>query len=79
MLSSQASATVFTLQSNLDGLQEVPPNGSPAFGLGDFTLDDSTNTLAVTTGSYQDLLGGSTAVTVNDAAVGTNGPILFSH
>ena len=63
-------------QANLDGLQEVPPNASPAFGLGDFTLSGST--FSVTTGSYQDLLGGATAVTLNDAAPGVNGAIIFS-
>ena len=64
-----------TYEANLDGLQEVPPNASPAFGLGDFTL--SGTAFSVTTGTYQDLLGGATAVTLNDAAVGFNGPILF--
>jgi hypothetical protein len=56
-----------SFEANLDGLQEVPPNASPAFGLGDFSL--SGTTFSVTTGSYQDLL---------DAAPGVNGPVVFS-
>jgi len=65
-----------SFEANLDGLQEAPPNASPAFGLGDFTL--SGGTLSVTTGTYQDLLGGASAVTLNDAAPGVNGPIVFT-
>ena len=64
-----------TYDANLDGFQEVPPNASPAFGYGEFTLTGTT--FAVTTGSYQDLLGNSTVITVNDAAVGSNGTSLF--
>ncbi len=72
-----AHGTVLSFQANLDGLQEVPPNGSPAFGLMDATVNDVSGALAVTSGSYQDLLGGATSVTINDAGPGTNGPILF--
>jgi hypothetical protein len=64
-----------SFEANLDGLQVVPPNISPAFGLGDFSL--SGTTLSVTTGTYQDLLGTSTAVTLHDAAPGVNGPVIF--
>ncbi len=63
-----------SLEANLDGLQEVPPNASPAFGLTDLTLTG--NTFTIDTGTYQDLLGNSNAVTLNDAAVGVNGPII---
>jgi hypothetical protein len=65
-----------TFDANLDGLQEVPPNASPAFGFGDFLL--SGTTLTSTNGSYSDLLGGASAVTINDAAVGASGPVLFT-
>ena len=75
VLSSLALSNAQTYQANLDGLQEVPPNASPGFGLGDFSL--SGTNLSVTTGTYQDLLGGATAVTVNDAAIGFNGSIVF--
>src|SRR5438132_1574347 len=73
-----ARGAILSFVANLDGLQEVPPNASPAFGLLDATVDNTTGAFTVTTGTYQDLLGGSTAVTINDAAVGVNGPILFA-
>jgi len=57
-------------EANLNGLQEVPPNASPATGFGDFSLTGTT--FSVTTGSYQDLLGNSTFITLNDASSGTN-------
>jgi hypothetical protein len=60
-----------TFEANLDGFQVVPPNASPGFGFGEFTLTGTTFT--VTTGSYQDLLGGSSVITLNDAPVGTSG------
>jgi CHRD domain len=71
-------ATIWDLDTNMDGLQEVPPNVSPAFGSGDFTLNDVTNVFTVTTGSYQDLLGNATVVTLNDAGPGVNGPVIAS-
>ncbi len=77
----QKSATAATVSfaANLDGLQEVPPNASPAFGQADATLDTVSGAFALTdTPSYSDLLGTSVAVTLNDAAVGSNGPILLS-
>lgn len=70
-------AATLTFEANLDGLQEVPPNASPAFGLGDLTLDTVSGFVTITTGTYQDLLGGATAVTLNDAAIGSNGPIIL--
>jgi len=76
VLCSLAISHAQTYQANLDGLQEVPPNASPAFGLGDFSL--SGTNLSVTTGSYQDLLGGASFVTVQDAALGVIGPKVFS-
>jgi CHRD domain/PEP-CTERM motif len=69
-------ASAQTFDANLDGFQVNPPNASPGFGSGDFSL--SGTTFSVTDGSYQDLLGNSTAVTLNDAAVGTNGPLVFA-
>ncbi len=65
-----------SFQANLDGLQEVPPNASPAFGAADFSLSGAILSIVASTGTYADLLGGSTAVTLNDAAVGVNGPVI---
>jgi hypothetical protein len=75
-LGSHSMATVWGLSANLDGLQEVPPNASPAFGVADLTLDDSTNTISITSGIYQDLLGGATSVLISDAPIGSNGPLV---
>ncbi len=73
---SGASAAILQFEANLDGLQEVPPNASPAFGLANFSFDTTTSNLTVTTGTYQDLLGGATSVLLNDAAPGFNGPLI---
>jgi len=78
LLGTPVSAAVLTFEANLDGLQEVPPNASPAFGLADLTLDTGSGFLTITTGTYQDLLGGATAVTLNDAAIGVSGPIILT-
>ena len=75
-IGSVAKATQYPMIANLDGLQEVPPNASPGFGSIDGTYDDSTMVFTITSGSYQDLLGNSTAVTLNNGAIGANGPIL---
>src|ERR1022692_661740 len=74
---SGAFAATHTLEANFDGLQVVSPNASPAFGLGDFTLNDVTGVFSVTTGTYQDLLGGATSVSLNGpASAGTNAAVL---
>jgi hypothetical protein len=75
LFGASASAAILTFEANLDGLQEVPPNAGPAFGQADLTLDTVSGLVTITTGTYQDLLGGATAVTLNDAAIGVNGPI----
>jgi len=74
-----ASAVTLNFQANLDGLQVSPPNASPAFGLGDLTLDTVSGNVTINTGTYQDLLGGATAVTLNGMATpGTNAGILLN-
>jgi hypothetical protein len=79
LLAGNARATILSFEVNLDGLQEVPPNAGPGFGSADLTLDDSSGLLSITSGSYQDLLGGATAVTLNGPApAGTNAAILLA-
>jgi hypothetical protein len=75
LLGASASAAILTFEANLDGLQEAPPNASPGFGQADLTLDTVSGLMTITSGTYQDLLGGATVVTLNDAALGVNGPI----
>jgi hypothetical protein len=74
---NSSRAAMVQLEANLDCLQEVPPNASPAFGFGDIMLDTTAGTATVATGSYQDLLGNSSTVRISDAAVGANGPTIF--
>ena len=77
LLGVSASAAILSFEANLDGLQEVPPNASPAFGLADFTLGTVSGFATITSASYQDLLGNSTAVTLNAAAPRVNGPVIL--
>jgi len=78
LIGTGVSAATLTFEANLDGLQETPPNASPAFGLCDLTLNDVSGLVTITTGSYQDLLGGSTAVTLNGpAGPGTSAAVLL--
>ena len=74
-----ASAVTLTFEANLDGLQVVAPNASPAFGFGSLTLDTVSGAVNVVTGTYQDLLGGATAVSLNGmAAPGNNAGALIN-
>jgi CHRD domain/PEP-CTERM motif len=77
-LTGTVRAASLQFEANLDGLQEVPPNASPAFGFADLTLDSITGAFSLNAGSsYSDLLGGATAATLNGpAAPGTNAAIL---
>ncbi len=73
---SSVRANIETFHADLDGLQTVPPNASPAFGSLDASLDDSNGNFTIVAGSYQDLLGGSFSIFINDAAAGINGPLI---
>jgi hypothetical protein len=79
ILSTAAEAALVNLQANMDGLQESPPNASPAFGLAEFVLNDVTGDITLTTGTYQDLLGGSTFVSLRGPAPpGTNAALILA-
>jgi len=73
LLGASASAAILTFEANLDPFQEVPPHNTPGFGFAELTLDTVSGAVTLTNSSYQDLLGNSTAVTLNDAPVGSNG------
>ncbi len=62
--------------ADLAGIQEVPPNSSPGYGDADFSF--SGTTLTITSASYADLLGNSSTIRLCDAAVGSNGPTIFT-
>ena len=72
-----ARAGTITFEVNLDPFQEVPPHNTPGFGAAELTLDDVSGLVTIVSGSYTDLLAGATAVTINDAAVGANGPTIL--
>jgi hypothetical protein len=84
LLAGLILGTVINLQAQsaynaqLDGFQEVPPNASPGYGSADLTLNGTTLSIDANTGAYSSLLGGATAVTINDAAVNANGPTVIS-
>ena len=75
------SLTVAQAQSyevELDPFQEVPPHNTPGYGSADFTLSGTTLSVDVGTGVYNDLLAGASTVRLQDAAVGVNGPTIFT-
>jgi hypothetical protein len=78
ILSSLGLVQAQTYDANLDPFQEVPPHNTPGYGSADFTLSGTTFSIAAGTGLYNDLLGGASTVKLQDAAVGTNGPTIFS-
>jgi CHRD domain/PEP-CTERM motif len=78
LLGASASADILTFEANLDPFQEVPPHNVPGFGFAELTLDTVTGFVTLTNSSYQDLIGNSTAVTLNDAPVGSNGVTILS-
>src|SRR5512133_1697713 len=70
-------ATLYNISANLSGLNEVPPNASPAFGTLTGTLDDVSNQISFLL-TYQDLVAPSTAAHLHGpAAVGVNGPVFL--
>jgi hypothetical protein len=72
------SHAAMSFTANLDPFQEVPPHNTPGFGSADFTLSGTTLSIDAGTGSYSDLLAGATVVRLQDAAVGANGPTIFT-
>jgi hypothetical protein len=67
-----AAATITIFNADLSGLQEVPPNASPASGFAVVTVDDALFTMQVQV-SFSDLLGTTTASHIHCCApLGTN-------
>jgi len=59
-LAGSANATIFEFAADLSGLNESPPNASPATGFSLVTLDDLLDTLTVDE-NWAGLIGGSAA------------------
>jgi CHRD domain len=70
------SHAAILFDANLDPFQEVPPHNTPGFGSAEFTLNGTTFGIDAGTGVYADLLAGATAVRLQDATVGANGPVI---
>ncbi len=75
---SNASAIVHNLTASLDGLQEVPPNASPASGNCNITLDDISGAMSVNC-TFAGLIGGpATVAHVHGLApAGMNAGVIF--
>ena len=76
IIAGAASATMWEFTSNLSGLNEVPPNGSPATGTSMGTYDDVTNMFMMDT-SATGFVANVTAAHIHIAPVGVAGPVVF--
>jgi len=71
-----ASGDVLNFAASLDGLQEVPPNASPATGTASIVLDDVANTITVDL-HFSGLLAAQTAAHIHGPAPpGVNAGVL---
>lgn len=78
ILCAAANAVVYGFAAPIiDGSQEVPPNTSPAYGTGSFTLDNTTwqinGSLTITNLPFTNVTMGH----IHQAAAGSNGPVRF--
>lgn len=77
VLAASANAALINYVFPIDGLQEVPPVATPAFGEGNVTLDTDTNMLSWSI-TYSGLIGSQTAAHFHQAAFGVNGPVVVN-
>ena len=71
-----ASATMWEFTSMLSGLNEVPPNASPATGTSMGTYDDVTNVFMMDT-TASGFVANVTAAHIHIAPPGVSGPVVF--
>ena len=74
LTASVSQATIFQFDAYLDGLQETPPNASPATGFGSLFLDDSNGNWSISNGTFQDLIGTSNNAHIHGPAAPGVGP-----
>jgi hypothetical protein len=74
LTASVSQATIFEFDAYLDGLQETPPNGSPATGFGSLFLDDTSGNWSVSNGTFQSLVGTSNNAHIHGPAAPGVGP-----
>lgn len=72
-----AMGQVHTFNFTLDGLQEVPPNASPATGAATVVLDMALLTVSWDV-TFQGLVGVFTAAHFHHAPPGVNGPVIIN-
>lgn len=72
-----ANGAIISLSANLSGVQETPPNASPATGIGLVVLDDVANTIKVNE-SWSGLSAPATASHIHTGGVGIPGPVTFA-
>ena len=72
----QAGAAIVTHSFNLNGAQEVPPNGSPAAGSAEVTIDDLLGSITFFAAVFN-LDGAPFAVHLHGAPVGVDGAVVY--
>lgn len=76
MLCTSANAFIWTFDDPLSGLQETPPNASPATGTAMGTYNDETNVLHIMVHATG-FLGNLTAGHIHRGATGVAGPVII--
>ena len=77
VMAGAAHATIVNMTAQLDGLQESPPNASPAGGTATAVVDTDANTLSYTL-TFSGLTATQTAAHIHGFAnPGTNAGVLF--
>lgn len=71
-----AQAQLVPMTFILDGLQETPPNASPASGFGSLTLNVATGEITLFSGSFSGLVAPATAAHIHQAPPGTPGGVI---
>lgn len=72
---STSAGAVTNFSAVLDGLQEAPPNGSPATGVGTCVLSDNETTVTINI-TYTGLVGTPNNGHIHVGAVGVAGPVI---
>ena len=72
-----SQAAMWNVTATMSGLNEVPPNTSPASGTFSATYDDVTNQMTNGTGTVTGITSGISASHIHQAVAGVNGGVVF--